>query len=130
MPRAVSKNAVTASAAGATPASFTLSNKYLIKALFDQTQPYRDGARIKIEIMVTDALGNNVGSSSLPVTAVSVVGPDGTEQMVSGDFKWNRRTGAYEFVLRTDRGASPGTYTFNFRIGDDPTLYSVNFVIG
>jgi uncharacterized protein YfaS (alpha-2-macroglobulin family) len=64
------------------------------------------------------------------VTAVSVVGPDGTVQTLSGTFTWNKRTGTYQFSLRTARGALPGTYTFNFRIGSDPTLYSVNYVIG
>jgi hypothetical protein len=66
------------------------------------------------------------------VTAVSVVGPDGTdgtEQTLSGTFTWNKRTGTYQFSLRTARGALPGTYTF-FRIGSYPTLYSVNYVIG
>ena len=46
-------------------------------AAFDQTTPNTSGGTIPIKIKVTDALGNNVSSSNLPVVSMSVVGPDG-----------------------------------------------------
>ena len=68
---------VTASVDGATSAIFNLTNTYQIVALFDQTMPNNSGSTVPIMIKLTDAQGQNVGSSGLPVTAVSVVGPDG-----------------------------------------------------
>ena len=46
-------------------------------AAFDQTTPNTSGSTIPIKVKVTDALGNSVSSSSLPVVSMSVIGPDG-----------------------------------------------------
>jgi hypothetical protein len=123
---------VTASATGATPASFHLANTYKIAAMFDQSQPHQSGSTIPVKIEVTDALGNNVGSASLPVTALSVVGPDGQLQSPGNSqpgnlFTFDPTTGTYQFNVKA-KGYKPGTYTLSFTVGDD-TLYSVSFVI-
>ena len=79
-------------------------------AAFDQTTPNTSSSSmIPIKIKVTDALGNNVGSSSLPVVSMSVVGPDGNPvpQTAPGNsqpgnlFTFEPTTGTYQFNLKT-----------------------------
>jgi hypothetical protein len=126
---------VTASVAGvATPATFNLANAYNVVALFDQTKPSHSGSTIPIKVKLTDAAGNNVGSSSVELKAVSVVGPSGTLQSPGNSqpgnlFKFDPATGTYQFNLKTT-GYTKGSYTLNFTIGNDPTLHSIDFVIG
>jgi hypothetical protein len=130
--------AVTASVAGlATPAAFSLTNTYGVVALFDQTKPVNSGATLPITIQLTDGTGWNVDSSGLPVTAVGVRDQNGNPvplQSPGGSqpgnlFTFDPVTKTYQFNLKTT-GYKPGKYTFCFEVGSDPTLYSVNFVIG
>jgi hypothetical protein len=116
-------------------AKFALSTvQFEVTPLFDQAKPNKSGSTIPIKIEVTDAQGHNVGSPSLPVMAVSVLGPDGNSVQSPGDsqpgnlFTYDPSTGTYQFNLKT-KEYKPGKYTFYFTIGDDPTLYGVNFVI-
>jgi hypothetical protein len=102
-------------------------------ATFDQTKAHNSGSTIPITIQVTNAQGQNVGSSSLQVTAVSVVGPGGVLMSPGNSqprnlFTFNPTTGTYLFNLKTT-GYPSGTYTFNFTVGTDPTTHSVSFVI-
>jgi hypothetical protein len=128
---------VTASVDGvATSATFNLTNAYQIVALFDQTTPNHSGSTVPITIKLTDAQGHNVGSSGLPLTAVSVVGPSGSVPLQSPGnsqpgnlFTFDPNTKTYQFNLKTT-GYTRGTYTLYFRVGDDPTLHSVSFRIG
>ena len=129
---------VTASAAGvAQPATFYLDNQYLVVPQFDQTKAHNSGSTIPITIQVTNQ-GQNVGSASLLVTAVSVVDPNGNvlqpppspgNSQPGGLFTFDPTTKTYQFNLKTT-GFASGKYTFNFTVGNDPTPYSVNFVIG
>ena len=91
--------------------------------------------RLPITIELTNGQGQNVGSSSLPVTAVSVIGPGGAVPLQSpgssqpGDlFTLDPGTGTYQFNLKTT-GYKAGTYTLQFRIGSGSTLYGVTFVV-
>ena len=125
---------VTASVDGPTSATFNLTNTYQIVALFDQTKPKTSGSTVPITIKLTDAQGQNVGASGLPVTAVSVVGPDGPVQSPGNSqpgnlFTFDPTTKTYQFNLKTT-GYKPGKYTFCFEVGSDPTLYGVSFRIG
>ena len=117
-------------------AKFALSPvRFGVTPLFDQDKPHQSGSTIPIKIEVTDALGN-VGSSSLPVAAVSVVGPDGNPVLPTAPgnsqpgnlFTFDPTTGTYQFNLKT-KGYKPGSYTLFFTVGDDPKPYSVSFVI-
>jgi hypothetical protein len=127
---------VTASTSGTAPVDFDLVNSYATMARFDQAKRNNSGSTIPIQVEVTDAQGADVGSSSLAVTAVSVVGPLGTVSPTSpgnsqpGDlFKFDPGTGRYQFNLKTT-GYAPGKYTLLYTVGDDPTLHSVSFVVG
>jgi hypothetical protein len=135
--RTVGAYSVTASANGASPTAFFLTNTYQTVAVFDQTKPHHANSTIPIKIQVTDALGNNLGSTSLAALAVLVIGPDGNPVplMAPGNsqpddlFRYDPETGTYQFNLKT-KGYVPGTYTLWFQVGEDPTLHGVQFVIG
>ena len=115
---------------------FSLDNQFAIGPTFDQTQVHHGGSTIPITIQVTNQ-GQNVGSSSLPVTAVAVIDPTGNilPPQSPGDsqpgnlFSFDPTTGTYQFNLKTT-GYAPGEYTLKFTIGNDPTLYSVTFLVG
>jgi hypothetical protein len=128
---------VTASAAGvATAAGFALTNTplYTISPQFVTTKPYNSGSTIAIKIKVLNGQGQNVGSPSLALTAVSVVPPGGGlispgNSQPGNLFTFDPESGTYQFNLKTT-GYKKGTYTLNFTVGNDPTTYSVQFVIG
>jgi hypothetical protein len=127
---------VTASTAGVTPsAMFSLDNLYAIVPTFDQTKVHTGGSTIPITIQVTNQ-GKNIGSSSLSVTAVSVIGPSGPVPLQSPGnsqpgnlFTFDPCASTYQFNLKTT-GYAPGKYTLMFKIGHDPALYSVTFLVG
>ena len=128
---------VTASTAGVAPsAEFTLDNLYRIVPQFNTTKAHNSGSTVPIQIELTNAQGQNLGSSRLPVTAVSVIGPGGPVPLQSPGnsqpgnlFTFDPCTGTYEFNLKT-KGYAPGTYTLYFTVGTDPTRYSITFMIG
>jgi hypothetical protein len=128
---------VTASTAGVTPApTFSLNNLFVIVPTFDQTQVHHGGSTIPITIQLTNQ-GQNIGSSSLPLTAVSVIDPTRNtlpppspgDSQPGNLFTFDPTTGTYQFNLKT-KGYAPGKYTLEFTIGNDPTLYSVTFLVG
>jgi hypothetical protein len=126
---------VTASISGVTtPASFTLTNAYRVVAQFNQSRPITSGSTVPIMIQLTNGLGQNLGSSRLAVTAVAVVGPSGPvpPQSPGNSQPGNLFTfdsGTYQFNLST-KGYAPGKYTLEFKVANDPTLYSVTFMVG
>jgi len=111
---------VSATASGiTTPASFSLTNNVAPAfAMLDQNKPYQSGGTIPITIKVIDALGNNVGSSSLPVVSISVLAPVGNPAapLAPGNsqpdnlFAFDPTTGTYQLNLKT-KGYKPGSDT-------------------
>ena len=95
------------------------------------------GSTLPIEVVVKDANGNNVGSSSLPVRAVGLVGPGGVSYPVEspgnsnpdGLFRYDPATRRYKFNLKTAKSMPAGLYTFSYTVGDDPTVYTLMFEI-
>jgi len=102
----------------------------------NKTKPANSGSTIPIELLVTDGVGQNVGSASLNVTAAYVVGPNGQRIPVNdagnsnpgGAFRFDPSTGRYKFNLKTT-GLQAGSYTLYFSIGNDPILHSVTFEV-
>jgi hypothetical protein len=128
---------VTAQAAGmATIVEFHLSNVYGVDALYDTSHAKRSGSTIPLQLAITDAAGDNMGSTALQIQALFVVGPNGNQAPLQspgnanpgGLFQYDPQTGVYQFNLKT-RGYSAGLYTLYFQVGDDPTLYSLSFAV-
>jgi hypothetical protein len=128
---------VTAQAVGtATIAEFHLSNVYGVDPPYDPNQAKRSGSTIPLKLEITDNAGDNMGQSDLLIQALFVVGPNGNQAPLqspgnsdpNGSFQYDPQTGIYQFNLKTT-GYSAGVYTLYFQVGDDPTLYSLNFTV-
>jgi hypothetical protein len=128
-------NIVTAQAEDlATIVEFHLSNVYGIDALYNASQAKRSGSTIPLKLEITDAAGDNVGSTVLPIQALFVVGQNGNQAPLQSPgnadpcdlFQYDLLTGIYQFNLKTS-GYSSGSYTLYFQVGDDPSLYSLSF---
>src|SRR5262249_54752666 len=105
--------AVTASGAGLTSAKFNLANTYNTVAAFDQSKTYKSGSIIAVRLKVTNSLRQSIGSPSLVVKAVSVIGPGGVLVSPCNSQPGNLFTfdsGTYQFNLKTT-GYKKGTYT-------------------
>lgn len=113
---------------------------YRIHELYDTTRAARRGSTVPIKFEVRDALGRNVSSPDLVVTAlrteqVSTEAPG--EVMDSGQsnpdaaFRYDASLGAgggYIFNLSTS-GRESGTHVLVFTIGGSPVEYSIRFQV-
>jgi hypothetical protein len=121
----------------AVSATTTLNVTYNVNPLFDQGKAHQSGSTIPIKLQLTDAAGNNVGSSDTPITALYVLDQNGNQVplMDSGNsnpgdlFRFDPTTGQYIFNLKTT-GYASGRYTLYFKVGNDPILHTVSFLIG
>jgi hypothetical protein len=113
----------------------TLNVTYAINTLFDTTKPVQPGAALPVKLQVTDAQGNDLSSADLTVTAVSIVDANGntiTPQAKGNSNPDNvfRKVGfGYLYNLDT-AGLTPGKYSLLVRVGNDPVLHAISFVIG
>jgi hypothetical protein len=77
-----------------------------------------------------------MGLTDLLIQALFVVGQDGNQAPLQSPgnanpdcfFQYDPQTGVYQFNLKTT-GYSAGVYTLYLQVGDDPTLYSLNFTV-
>src|SRR5690606_31462274 len=108
-----------------------------IQALFDQTKSHKAGSTVPIKIRLVDAAGINYSSATTVVHAVSVVQTssqasttldDAGNSNPDFDFRYDAGLGGYVFNLRT-RGFGTGSYLLYFTVGDDPSLYAVEFQV-
>lgn len=112
----------------------TLLVTYAIHPVHNPPKPVHAGAILPVQLQVANALGNNLSSASLTVTAVSLLGPNGTAYTPQAKGKANpanvfRHVGSgYLYKLDT-AGLAPGKYTMLVKVGDDPVLHSLSFVI-
>ena len=112
----------------------TLQVSYAIKLCFDNTKPVQAGEVLPIKLQVTDASGNNLSSKDLTVTAVSLIGPNGATYTPHAKGPWNpgnvfhHSRHGYRYNLDTT-GLAPGTYTLMVKVGNDPVLHAITFVI-
>jgi hypothetical protein len=105
-----------------------------VKSLSNTSSPVPAGAAKPIMLRVTDAEGHNLSSSHLTVTAVSLIGPNGTSYAIHshshvhhGHAFHHFRFG-YIFDLDT-RDLPPGTYSLMVKVGNDPVLHAISFVV-
>lgn len=88
------------------------------------------GSSIPMRISLRNALGLNLSSPLITVTAVGIRAPGGAFYPVSGNFNFsNGQGGTYTFILHTPSTLSPGVHAFEFTVEDDPVVHSVNFTI-
>ncbi len=113
----------------------TLNVSYAVNPLFDTTKPVHPGAALPIKLQVTDAQGNDLSSADLTVTAVSIVDANGNT--ITPQSKGNSNPGnvfrkvGFGYLYNLDTaGLTPGTYSLLVRIGNDPVLHAISFVIG
>jgi hypothetical protein len=115
-------------------ATSTLNVTYNVNPQFDQGKAHQSGSTIPIKLQLTDAAGNNVGSSDTPITALYVLDQNGNQVplMDSGNsnpgdlFRFDGSM--YIFNLKTT-GYASGRYTLYFKVGNDPILHTVSFLI-
>jgi hypothetical protein len=105
-----------------------------IKLCFDNSKPVQAGEVLPIKLQVTDASGNNLSSKDLTVTAISLIGPNGATYTphakghanTNNVFHYVRHH--YRYNLDTT-GLAPGTYTLMVKVGNDPVLHAITFVV-
>jgi hypothetical protein len=117
--------------------SGNLTVTYGIHVLFDQAQLANSGSTIPIKLEITDAAGGNLSSANITVTALGIAPLDDPLALIPPEDSGNanaddlfRPAGKkYIYNLNTT-GLEPGIYVLLFSVGDDPTVHSVEFVIG
>lgn len=108
---------------------------YNICPLYDSTKARQSGSTIPIKVQLCDAGGRNVSAASAVVTAVGIYL---VSTQVSGaledsgnanpDFNFRFTGDSYIFNLSL-KGFREGVYALTFKVGEDPTLYSVQFQV-
>jgi hypothetical protein len=113
--------------------SGTLTVAYGTRLLFDNSRPVVSYGPLRVMLQVTDAAGANASSPTLRVTAVDIVGPTGKPMPATNGgiyqatlFTYDPSLRGYTFNLSI-RGLPSGSYTFEFTVGNDPTLHSLTF---
>lgn len=113
---------------------------YNICPLYDQTRAVHTGAILPIKLALCDALGVDVSSSTVPVTAtgLSLVSPtasgtleDPGNSNPDNNFRFDTTlgtSGGYVYNLST-KGLTTGSYAVNFFAGSDPTQHRLNFQV-
>jgi hypothetical protein len=109
---------------------------YNVVTLYDPNRPVHSGATLPIKIQLTDGSGQTIGSAALTVTADSVLGPGGSPVPLQSPgssqpgnlFRYDPVIQSYQFNVKTT-GYLAGQYTLCFSVGDDPTLYTVTFLV-
>ena len=121
-------------------ANTTLTAIYNICLLYDPLHAVKSGATIPIKIALCDSNGNDVSSSSIVVTAVSLVQvststtdtiEDAGNSNPDNNFRFDPTlgvAGGYVFNLKTT-GLGTGTYNLGFTACSDPTVHTVSFQV-
>jgi phosphodiesterase/alkaline phosphatase D-like protein len=117
----------------------TLHLAYDVKLGFDNTKPKKSGSTLPITLSLLNAAGVNLSSASIALHAVGIA-PIGQPNQImppqspgnsqpGGLFDFdNGNGGEYQFNLKTS-GLDAGTYLFYYTVGNDPTLYSLQFSV-
>ncbi len=118
----------------ASNSSGTLHVTYAIKILSHLSWPVQSGAVLPIRLQVVDASGHNLSSANLTVTAISLIGPNGrtytphAEDRATASNVFRYVHGGYVYDLDTP-GLPAGRYTLLVKVGNDPVLHPVCFVV-
>ena len=97
------------------------------------SKAFKSGSTIPIKLLLANAVGQNVSSASITVTAVRIVQTstdaisdvqDSGNANPDNNFRFD--SGGYIFNLST-KGLATGSYNLEFTISGDPTSHSVPF---
>jgi len=114
--------------------------RYSVCLLYDPTKAVHSGATIPIKLQLCDGSGNDLSSSSIVanatrVTQISTTISGAVENAGNSNPDNNFRfdatlgsTGGYIFNLKTT-GLSTGTYSLNFTVTGDSSVYAANFQV-
>jgi hypothetical protein len=117
--------------------SFTITVRYRVCALYDQSAAKKSGSTIPIKLRLCDANGRSLSSRSIVLQAQSVVRISTNAAAPLADagnanpdftFRYDAALDGYTFNLGT-RGYAKGPYELNFTVGEDPTPYSTRFAV-
>jgi len=109
-----------------------LTVTYAVTPLYDTSKPVHAGAALPIKIQISDASANDL--SDLTVTAVALVDAKGNSFTPQAKGNANpanvfRKVGSGYMYNVDTTGLAAGTYTLFVRVGNDPVLHGVSFVI-
>jgi hypothetical protein len=104
---------------------------------FDQTKAFKSGSTAGIMVRLLDTGGVNVSSRNIVVRCAGVrqisnvaTGEVVADMLTPADtdfhFEGSDTNGRYSFHLKTD-GYGVGTYLMSFTVGNNPTIYTVQF---
>lgn len=111
--------------------TLTVLRTHNVVPLYNQSAGFRWPYWAVIRLYVTDDEGHNVSSRQLTVTSVELTREGDSGIPFAYRFTFDSRLtrgGGYQLLINT-RYLKLGTYTLSLQVDDDPTLYSVQFVL-
>lgn len=111
--------------------TLTVLRTHIVVPLYNQSAGFRWPYWAVIRLYVADDEGHNVSSRLLTVTSVELTREGDPGIPFAYRFTFDSRLtrgGGYQLLINT-RYLKLGTYTLSLRVDDDPTLYSVQFVL-
>ena len=108
-----------------------------ICTLYDQEKTHKSGSTVPIKLQLCDAIGRNLSSPAIVVTAIGIrkisdgaYGPVDDSGSANPDYNFRYDStlggmgGGYIFNLSV-KGLGTGSYLLGFKAGSDPTIYTV-----
>lgn len=109
----------------------TIFTPHTVVPLYNENAGFRRPYWALIRLYVANGQGQNVSSRTLKVTSVTLTREGGDSIPFAYHFNFDSRLvpgGGYQLLINT-RYLELGTYTLTIHVDDDPTLYSVQFVL-
>ena len=117
--------------------SLTENVSYAVRPLYDQTRSVPSGAVFPIKVYLSDASGNDVSSTAVPLHATRITSLSGYSASTTspgsanpgGNFRFEAALGpAGGYILNLNTaGLAPGKYSVQFTAGSDPLPHALNF---
>jgi hypothetical protein len=110
---------------------------YGVSVVYDESKVHKSGSTVPLKVQLIDALGINVSSAAVAVTAVSLdlissqtsgVLDDSGNANVDNSFRYDAASAAYIYNLSTT-GLSTGVWELHFVATGDPTPHTIQFQV-
>jgi hypothetical protein len=92
------------------------------------SQAIKAGKTLEVSVRICNAAGRSIGSVAVKAVSLSSTGSLLDSGKANPGYLFRSDDGRYTFKLST-KGLSAGTYTLNYTIGNDPTVYHYAFTI-